>query len=44
VKNLNAADATRLPGPLPKLSAKRRRQNPPPAKVKRVIVGRGWVA
>ncbi len=43
MKNITAADATRMPaGPLPR--ARRLRQNPPPTKVKRVIAGRGWVA
>lgn len=44
MKSINTADATRMPGQLPKTRAKRLRQNPPPAKVKRVIAGRGWVA
>ena len=44
MKSLNAADATRLPGVLQKVRAKRLGINPPPAKVKRVIQGRGWVA
>jgi hypothetical protein len=44
MKTLSAADATavgKLPAPLAKISAKRRKINPPPL---RVIKGRGWVA
>jgi hypothetical protein len=44
MKSITAADATRMPGTLPKIRARRLGINPPPAKVRRVIKGRGWVA
>jgi hypothetical protein len=41
MKTLTGADATRMPGPLPKRTTRRRKTNPPQP---RVIKGRGWVA
>jgi hypothetical protein len=40
-KTITGADATRMPGIMPKLNARRRKINPPQP---RVIKGRGWVA
>jgi hypothetical protein len=43
-RTITGSDATRMPGPLGKIAAKRRRINPPPPKTPRVVKGRGWVA